>query len=92
MVFRPGDKITVAAGEQGARLIILGGATLSGRRHIWRNSSPRQRNLSRRPRRNGGPRIGTGDVSIFRSMIATSIYLFQTNDSSAIASSNFPSD
>src|SRR5690606_33166919 len=28
MVFRPGDRITVAAGDQGARLMILGGATL----------------------------------------------------------------
>ncbi|MGA0594032.1 pirin family protein [Enterovirga sp. CN4-39] len=37
MVFRPGDRITVAAGEQGARLMILGGATLSGPRYIWWN-------------------------------------------------------
>uniref|UniRef100_UPI003F4929B9 pirin family protein n=1 Tax=Ensifer adhaerens TaxID=106592 RepID=UPI003F4929B9 len=37
MVFRPGDRITVAAGAVGARLIILGGATLSGPRYIWWN-------------------------------------------------------
>jgi redox-sensitive bicupin YhaK (pirin superfamily) len=37
MVFRPGDKITVGAGPKGARLIILGGATLGGPRHIWWN-------------------------------------------------------
>lgn len=37
MVFRPGDRITVAAGARGARLMILGGATLAGPRHIWRN-------------------------------------------------------
>lgn len=37
MVFRPGDRITVAAGSQGARLMILGGATLSGPRYIWWN-------------------------------------------------------
>jgi hypothetical protein len=37
MVFRPGDRITVAAGGQGARLMILGGATLSGPRYIWWN-------------------------------------------------------
>ncbi|OSP54386.1 pirin family protein [Pseudoruegeria sp. SK021] len=37
MVFRPGDKITVAAGDQGARLMALGGATLNGPRHIWWN-------------------------------------------------------
>ncbi|AGT07304.1 pirin family protein [Paracoccus aminophilus] len=37
MVFRPGDKITVAAGEQGARLMALGGATLNGPRHVWWN-------------------------------------------------------
>lgn len=37
MVFRPGDKITVAAGDEGARLMILGGATLNGPRFIWWN-------------------------------------------------------
>jgi redox-sensitive bicupin YhaK (pirin superfamily) len=37
MVFRPGDGITVAAGDQGARLMILGGATLGGPRYIWWN-------------------------------------------------------
>jgi redox-sensitive bicupin YhaK (pirin superfamily) len=45
MVFRPGDRITVAAGEGGARLMILGGATLSGPRYIWWNfvASSRER-------------------------------------------------
>ena len=37
MVFRPGDRISVAAGPGGARLIILGGATLGGPRYIWWN-------------------------------------------------------
>jgi len=37
MVFRPGDKITVSAGETGARIMILGGATMSGPRYIWWN-------------------------------------------------------
>jgi len=37
MVFRPGDKITVAAGSRGARLMILGGATFNGPRHLWWN-------------------------------------------------------
>lgn len=37
LVFRPGDPITVQAGEQGARLMALGGATLGGPRHIWWN-------------------------------------------------------
>lgn len=37
MVLRPGDKITVTAGDQGARLMILGGATLGGPRYIWWN-------------------------------------------------------
>lgn len=37
MVFRPGDRITVAAGSGGARLMILGGATLAGPRYIWWN-------------------------------------------------------
>jgi redox-sensitive bicupin YhaK (pirin superfamily) len=37
MVFRPGDQISVAAGPAGARLILLGGATLAGPRYIWWN-------------------------------------------------------
>ncbi|MEL6965972.1 MAG: pirin family protein [Pseudomonadota bacterium] len=37
MVFRPGDKMTVKAGAQGARLMVLGGETLGGPRHIWWN-------------------------------------------------------
>ena len=37
MVFRPRDRISVAAGPSGARLIILGGATLGGPRYIWWN-------------------------------------------------------
>ena len=37
MVFRPGDRITVQAGPQGARLMALGGATMGGPRYIWWN-------------------------------------------------------
>jgi redox-sensitive bicupin YhaK (pirin superfamily) len=37
MVFRPGDRITVKAGPQGARLMALGGATMAGPRFIWWN-------------------------------------------------------
>lgn len=37
MVFRPGDQMSVTAGETGARLMLLGGATLEGSRHIWWN-------------------------------------------------------
>ena len=45
MVFRPGDRITVEAGERGARLMLLGGATLPGPRYIWWNfvASSRER-------------------------------------------------
>ena len=45
MVFRPGDRITIAAGERGSRLMILGGATLPGPRYIWWNfvASSRER-------------------------------------------------
>lgn len=45
MVFRPGDAITVQAGERGARLMALGGATLNGPRYIWWNfvASSRER-------------------------------------------------
>ena len=37
MIFRPGDRISLTAGPQGARLILLGGATLEGSRYIWWN-------------------------------------------------------
>ncbi len=37
LVFRPGDRIAVGAGVTGARLLLLGGATLEGPRYIWWN-------------------------------------------------------
>ncbi len=37
LVFRPGDRISVRAGGQGARVMLLGGATMDGPRHIWWN-------------------------------------------------------
>jgi redox-sensitive bicupin YhaK (pirin superfamily) len=37
MVFRPGDRVSLRAGPQGARLMLLGGATLEGPRYIWWN-------------------------------------------------------
>ncbi len=37
MIFRPGDAITLSAGEVGARFMMLGGETLSGPRYIWWN-------------------------------------------------------
>jgi len=37
MVFRPGDRVALRAGSHGARLMLLGGATLNGPRHIWWN-------------------------------------------------------
>lgn len=37
MIFRPGDKISVKAGPQGARFMALGGATLNEKRYIWWN-------------------------------------------------------
>lgn len=45
MVFRTGDRISVRAGETGARLMALGGETLNGPRYIWWNfvSSTRDR-------------------------------------------------
>lgn len=45
MVFRPGDAITVQAGDRGTRLMALGGETLNGPRHIWWNfvASSRER-------------------------------------------------
>ncbi|MBE9638089.1 pirin family protein [Salipiger mangrovisoli] len=37
MVFRPGDRVSLRAGPQGARLMVLGGETLNGPRYIWWN-------------------------------------------------------
>jgi hypothetical protein len=37
LVFRPGDRVSLAAGPRGARLMLLGGATLEGPRWIWWN-------------------------------------------------------
>jgi redox-sensitive bicupin YhaK (pirin superfamily) len=35
LVFRPGDQISARAGTDGARVMLLGGATMDGPRHIW---------------------------------------------------------
>ncbi len=37
LIFRPGDRISLRAGGQGARIMLLGGATMDGPRHIWWN-------------------------------------------------------
>lgn len=37
MVFRPGDRVSMRAGPQGARVMLLGGATMEGARYIWWN-------------------------------------------------------
>ena len=37
MVFRPGDPVSMKAGDQGARVLLLGGETMGGPRHIWWN-------------------------------------------------------
>jgi redox-sensitive bicupin YhaK (pirin superfamily) len=37
LVFRPGDRIGVTAGPEGARVMVLGGDTMDGPRHIWWN-------------------------------------------------------
>lgn len=37
LVFRAGDGVTIEAGAQGARLMLLGGEPLDGHRHMWWN-------------------------------------------------------
>ena len=37
LIFRPGDGISVRAGDAGARIMVLGGATMEGPRYIWWN-------------------------------------------------------
>jgi redox-sensitive bicupin YhaK (pirin superfamily) len=45
LVFRPGDRVSVQAGDLGARIMLLGGATMDGPRFIWWNfvASSRER-------------------------------------------------
>lgn len=45
LVFRPGDAITLTAGQAGARMMLFGGDSLPTKRHIWWNfvSSSRER-------------------------------------------------
>jgi redox-sensitive bicupin YhaK (pirin superfamily) len=37
MVFRPGNRVSMKAGAQGACVLLLGGATMDGQRYIWWN-------------------------------------------------------
>lgn len=37
LIFRPGDRVSVQAGPAGARVMLLGGATMDGPRFIWWN-------------------------------------------------------
>ena len=37
LIFRPGDQVALRAGAAGARILLLGGATLEGPRYIWWN-------------------------------------------------------
>ncbi len=45
LVFRPGDNITLEAGEMGCHLMLFGGAALNSKRYIWWNfvSSSKER-------------------------------------------------
>lgn len=45
LVFRPGDRLALHAGPQGARVLLLGGAAMDGPRHLFWNfvSSSRER-------------------------------------------------
>ncbi len=45
LVFRPGDEISLRAGDAGCHLMLFGGAALSGKRYIWWNfvSSSKER-------------------------------------------------
>lgn len=45
LAFRPGDRLKIESGPQGAHFMVFGGATLGSKRHIWWNfvSSSRER-------------------------------------------------
>jgi hypothetical protein len=79
MVFRPGDRITIAAGAQGARLMILGGATFPGPATSGGVSLRLRRRASKRPNPNGARKTGARGASIFRAMTGMSTFLFRTD-------------
>ena len=71
MAFRPKDRISVAAGPKGARLILLGGATLAGPRYIWWNFVASSREKIDAPLGSNGARAtGAAASSTFRPTIA----------------------
>ena len=68
MVFRPGDAITLRAGDRGARLMLLGGETLNGPRYIWWNfvaSSKDRIEAAKDEWRNGRFTLPPGDSDEF---------------------------
>lgn len=68
MVFRPGDAISLRAGDQGARLMLLGGETLNGPRYIWWNfvaSSKDRIEAAKEGWRNGRFTLPPGDMNEF---------------------------
>ena len=60
MVFRPKDPISIAGGPAGARLVMLGGATLDGPRYIWWRILSRSSQERSRPRRKNGAKANGG--------------------------------
>ena len=73
MVFRPGDRITVATSDRGAQRMILGGATFPGPRYIWWNfvASSQERIKAAKAEWRAGN--GARGASICRPMTAASI-------------------
>ena len=74
IAFRPKDRISVAAGPKGARLILLGGAPLAGPAISGGISSLRAARRSTPPRSNGAKAIGATASSTFRPTIATNSF------------------
>jgi redox-sensitive bicupin YhaK (pirin superfamily) len=68
LVFRPGDEITIGAGEAGCHVMLFGGAALNSKRYIWWNfvSSSKERiEMAKEEWRTGRFDIVPGDEEEF---------------------------
>jgi hypothetical protein len=67
-------RLIVAAGPSGARLVILGGATLAGPRYIWWNFVSSSRDKIEADKKNGASAIGDEVNSTCPQTIATNSF------------------
>lgn len=66
LVVRPGDALSLRAGPEGARLMLLGGSALEGPRHIWWNFVASSRERIEAARESWRASMASGDWSTGR--------------------------